>query len=161
MIYRRLLILLFTMAFILPVGVQAAFPVRVKAKTETAVAAKPSSGKHLYPKIAERAREIFHLPTPRGQYYEGGGAGLSIVSFVASLLGIVMIPAALIGLAAGSGAVALIILGMLLVIGGLVTGILALAKRQRLKGLAIAGIVLSAYGMIYVIGILAFLFSLF
>jgi hypothetical protein len=93
-------------------------------------------------KVATRLMERY------GRNHRSEKSGLSVLSFCLGLgADIVLVLAVVVGFlnpAAATGAIAAVILAFAMGIAALVTGIIALAKRQRLKGLAIAGIVLGS-----------------
>ena len=149
-------------------GAFASYPMQAPAAPDTVVlpatekaltAAMPALKSHLtfFQKTKLLIGERFRRARQRMQGHQSDGYGLSVLSFCLALGGEALLVALLTVLISSFGGVGLLFIPLGLAIGGLVTGILALAKRQRLKGLAIAGIVISSSLLAEFLGILLIL----
>lgn len=143
----------------------AAFPVKTSPSKQEVVSSDAASGS-VRPAFAKKqnfitkARKLVHLPMPKARPHEDSSL-FSVLSFVFSLVGWVMFPLALVfALIGTSAAVVIFLLGVLFAIAAMVLGITALVRQQKLKGLAIAGIIISGFALIEVLGLIAAIIAL-
>lgn len=128
----------------------AAFPIRPLANEVKIVQITSVNEKSVSHPVVGRTSTFFKkiarplMPGKHGPYREGSPL-VSILSFVFSGLGLIMIPFGIAAIFAGSFSAfgIAVIAAFLFLVAGLVLGIIALATHLPCKGLAIAGVVLS------------------
>ncbi len=171
---RKFLLVLFAVLFFSMPSCYGAFPVK-KASIESCVVLKAKAdlpillnearnGKHL--SFVQRAKLKVALKLAKrtgvGNQAPENNNTLSILSFCLALggdiTGVAMIAAAVAGSA--TGFFLFLLLAGLMGVAALILGIIALAKKQKLKGLAIAGIALSSVVAVeFVISLIAVLIA--
>ena len=169
--YSKILLFVLFIGLLASTPASASFRIKKVAETNLLLTSLPqaSPASSVVPKVerhltfGQKMKQAFlvrKLMKEAEKKGSSGSAGLSIASFCLGVGGDLMMIIGLVGaVTAGAGVSALLgifLLGLLAIVGGFVTGIMALVRKQRLKGLAITGVVIGGMFLFYlVVGIIA------